>query len=61
MTEQGYEADNPNIELLRLKNFTIGTRLSEKEVLNEGLTRIMEIIKAMVPFVSHCLPHLSCV
>ena len=50
---QGFEADNPNIELLRLRNFTIGKRLTDKEILGEGaLARVMEIVSAMVPFVS---------
>ncbi|RMZ81339.1 hypothetical protein DV738_g2144, partial [Chaetothyriales sp. CBS 135597] len=50
---QGYAADNPNIELLRLRSFTMGKRLSEQEVLApNALSRITELIAVMVPFVS---------
>jgi len=50
---QGYDADNPNIELLRLRNFTIGKALSDEEVINpNGLDTIVDLIAAMVPFVS---------
>ncbi|RMD43146.1 hypothetical protein DV735_g2013, partial [Chaetothyriales sp. CBS 134920] len=49
----GYAADNPNIELLRLRSFTMGKRLSEAEVLApNALSRITELIAVMVPFVS---------
>lgn len=50
---QGYEADNPNIELLRLKNFTIGKKLEDKEVVAPGgLDRIAGLVGTMAPFVS---------
>ena len=50
---QGYEADNPSIELLRLRNFTAGCKLKEDEVLSPSLLdRISEAIGCMVPFVS---------
>lgn len=55
--EQGYDADNPNIELLRLRNFTIGKRLTEQEVLGpKAISRIAELIESMVPFVSPNFP-----
>lgn len=50
---QGYEADNPNIELLRLKNFTIGRNLKDEEVVGPGgLDRIAGLVGTMAPFVS---------
>ncbi|OAL19736.1 hypothetical protein AYO22_09263 [Fonsecaea multimorphosa] len=55
----GYEADNPNIELLRLRNFTLGKRIPDEQVIGEqGLPTILELIRVMVPFVSPplCLP-----
>lgn len=51
--EQGYEADNPNIELLRLRNFTLGKGISDEMVIGkDGLATILDLIGAMVPFVS---------
>lgn len=59
MLAQGYEADNPNIELLRLRNFTAGTRLKEDEVLSPNfLHRTLEIIGALKPLVSAKSPSL---
>ncbi|KIW71415.1 hypothetical protein, variant 1 [Phialophora macrospora] len=50
---KGYEADNPNIELLRLRNFTLGKRVPDEKVVGEqGLHTILELISVMVPFVS---------
>lgn len=38
---------------MRLRNFTLGTKLSDKEVVGgQGLERIAEVISCMVPFVS---------
>ena len=51
---QGYEADNPNIELLRLRNYTIGRKLKDDEVLGPGgLQRITDLIGILTPFVSY--------
>jgi Conserved hypothetical protein (DUF2461) len=51
--KQGYEANNPNIELLRLKNFTIGKKLEDKEVVAPGgLGRIAGLVGTLAPFVS---------
>jgi Conserved hypothetical protein (DUF2461) len=53
MSMQGYEADNPNIEFLRLKNFTIGRKLKDEEVLGPGsLDIIAGLVGTMAPFVS---------
>lgn len=50
---QGYAADHPNIELLRLKNFTIGRKLKDEEVVGPGcLDRIVGLVGTMAPFVS---------
>ena len=52
LLSQDYPADHPNIEILRLRNYTIGRKLKDNEVLgSKGLDRICEIIKVMVPFV----------
>ena len=51
---KGYEKDNPNIELLKLRNFTIGKKLKDQEVLGAGgLGRIVELIGILTPFVSY--------
>ncbi|KIW71414.1 hypothetical protein PV04_03587 [Phialophora macrospora] len=51
---KGYEADNPNIELLRLRNFTLGKRVPDEKVVGEqGLHTILELISVMVPFVTY--------
>jgi uncharacterized protein (DUF2461 family) len=60
---QGYDADNPNIELLRLRNFTIGKEISDDEVISpNGLDTIVDLICAMTPFVSfHSAVAMSCI
>ena len=51
--EQGYEADHPQIKLLRLRNYTIGKRLTDKEMVGPGtLNKISELIGILEPFVS---------
>ncbi|KAL2042678.1 hypothetical protein N7G274_004437 [Stereocaulon virgatum] len=51
---KGYEADNPNIDLLRLRNYTIGKKLKDDEVLGSGgLNGIAELIGILTPFVSY--------
>ena len=51
---KGYDADHPNIELLKLKNFTIGRSLTDEEVAD---TRVIEtvsrLISTMAPFVTY--------
>lgn len=50
---QGYEADHHSIALLRLRNFTVGTRLSEEQVLGQDLVQtITLLIRSMYPWVS---------
>ncbi|KAF2753298.1 hypothetical protein EJ05DRAFT_210281 [Pseudovirgaria hyperparasitica] len=51
---KGYENDHENIELLRLRNFTISKKLADKEVLGDkALERISFLISCMVPFVTY--------
>lgn len=53
---QGYEHDHRDIELLRLRNFTMGKNLADDEVIgSKGLERIAELVHCMVPFVSGCI------
>lgn len=49
---QGYDLENPNIALLRLRNYTIGRKLKDDEVTGpDALKRIAELIGTMTPFV----------
>ncbi|KAF4234561.1 hypothetical protein CNMCM6805_008536 [Aspergillus fumigatiaffinis] len=51
---KGYEADNENIELLRLRSFTIGKPLSDSELMASNVQeRIAAIIGVMEPFVTY--------
>ena len=51
---KGYDADNPNIELLRLRSFTMGKRLADNEILStKGAEIILELLQAMTPFVTY--------
>ncbi|KAH8730623.1 hypothetical protein GQ44DRAFT_700605 [Phaeosphaeriaceae sp. PMI808] len=59
---KGYDPNHKDIELLRLRSFTLGKKLSDDEVIGPlGLERIAETIACMVPFVSaqfiHSLMH----
>ena len=50
---KGYEADNPNIELLRLRSFTMGRRLPDSDILDSKyINTVAETIQLMLPFVS---------
>lgn len=58
---QGYEADNPNIDLLRLRNYTIGRKLKDAEVVGPGaLDAIVDLMGALAPFVRSAHPFLFC-
>ncbi|KAJ4369133.1 hypothetical protein N0V83_006217 [Neocucurbitaria cava] len=57
----GYDLDHKDIDLLRLRNFTIGRRLLDYEVVGpKGLDRVAELILDMVPFITYlnsvCMP-----
>lgn len=50
---QGYEADNANIQLLRLRSFTIGRPISDPEIMAaDAQHRIAALVGVMEPFVS---------
>jgi len=52
---QGYDANHPDIDLMRLRNYTIGASLTEEELLgsgNAGLERVSELLGSLKPFVS---------
>lgn len=47
---QGYPTDHPHIDLLRRKNFTVSTRITQKEVLSDDFPAIVgEGYKRMMP------------
>ncbi|KAI9665334.1 MAG: hypothetical protein M1831_001771 [Alyxoria varia] len=50
---KGYDADHENIELLRLKNFTVFRSMSDKEVMKpDFIDKVASLIQCMVPFVT---------
>lgn len=50
---QGYDHDHKDIDLLRLRNFTIGRTVADEVIVGtSGLERVAELVMAMVPFVS---------
>ena len=54
MLKKDYEADHPEIALLRLRNYTIGRKLKDEEVLGKGaLDKIADLLGILTPFVSH--------
>jgi uncharacterized protein (TIGR02453 family) len=49
---QGYEENNPAIEYLKLKSFTVGTNISDKDILGKTIvSQLHNIVKEMKPFV----------
>ena len=49
---QDYAADHPEIALLRLRNYTIGKKLKDEEVLGEGgMKKVVDLISVLEPFV----------
>ncbi|GME49914.1 Protein fam92a1 [Neofusicoccum parvum] len=51
---QGYDKEHRDIELLRLRSFTIGTKLDNSAVVGAGgLQRIADLISCMVPFITY--------
>ncbi|KAK2782143.1 hypothetical protein FQN52_001077 [Onygenales sp. PD_12] len=51
---KGYDADNQNIDLLRLRSFTVGKKLEDKDLLGpEALDRVARIVGIMEPFVTY--------
>jgi hypothetical protein len=53
-SSQGYDANHPDIDLMRLRNYTIGASLTEEELLRPGggLERVSELLGSLKPFVS---------
>ena len=50
---QGYNADHRDIELLKLKNYVLGKKISDGVVFGPGSQeKLAEIFRPMVPFVS---------
>lgn len=50
---QGYDHDHKDIELMRLRNYTMGRKLADDEIVGSGgLERVGELIASLVPFVS---------
>ena len=44
--------DHPNIDLLRLRNFTIGRKVKDEEVLGPGgLDKLVDLLGTLTPFV----------
>ncbi|KAI9891865.1 MAG: hypothetical protein M1814_002250 [Vezdaea aestivalis] len=51
---KGYDLDNKNLDLLRLKSYTVGTKLTDDEVIGpNGLTRIADLVGWMSPFITY--------
>ncbi|KAK6533257.1 hypothetical protein TWF694_002210 [Orbilia ellipsospora] len=51
---KGYDKDHPDIELLRLKSYTIGKRITDDEILlPNSLDFLVDIIRVMEPFVRY--------
>ncbi|USP81083.1 hypothetical protein yc1106_08357 [Curvularia clavata] len=51
---KGYDHDHQDIELLRLRNFTIGRKIEDKEIVGSGgLGRVAELVLAMAPFITY--------
>ncbi|KAK4986486.1 hypothetical protein LTR66_007863 [Elasticomyces elasticus] len=51
---KGYGADHENIELLRLRNFTVGRKVEDAEITGpKGMERVLGLLSCIVPFVTH--------
>ncbi|KAB8231873.1 DUF2461 domain-containing protein [Aspergillus alliaceus] len=54
---KGYDLDNENIQLLRLRSFTIGRPLADEELMSpKAQDKITALIGIMEPFVSQSIP-----
>lgn len=50
---QGFDVTHQDINLLRLKSFTVGHNIKDEELTNEDTVQtIADLIGSMVPFVS---------
>ncbi|KAH6870293.1 hypothetical protein BKA58DRAFT_384758 [Alternaria rosae] len=51
---KGYDHDHKDIELMRLRNFTMGRKLADDEIVGPGgLERVGELIASLVPFITY--------
>ncbi|KAJ6262109.1 hypothetical protein Dda_2914 [Drechslerella dactyloides] len=51
---KGYDKEHPDIELLRLKSYTVGKRITDAEILlPNAMEQLVEIIRTLEPFVSY--------
>ncbi|OAX79010.1 hypothetical protein ACJ72_06674 [Emergomyces africanus] len=51
---KGYDADNKNIDLLRLRSFTLSKKIQDKDMLGpKALDRVARIVEILVPFVTY--------
>ncbi|KAH7629861.1 hypothetical protein B0T09DRAFT_137933 [Sordaria sp. MPI-SDFR-AT-0083] len=51
---KGFDAEHRDIELLKLRNFTVGKKLPDSVFTSEdGQEQVLNVIRAMVPFVTH--------
>lgn len=61
---KGWPKDHVDIDLLKLKNFTLGVKLTDEEVLGRGVRdTVLGIMEGLVPWVSSfllCSLHLGC-
>ncbi|KAG9592339.1 hypothetical protein KCV04_g21037, partial [Aureobasidium melanogenum] len=58
---KGYDGGHPDIDLLRLRRFTVGTKLTDAEILDaQVLRRIADLFSALHPFVSLFSVSLPC-
>ncbi|KAF7187284.1 hypothetical protein HII31_11372 [Pseudocercospora fuligena] len=50
-----YDADHPDIALLRLKNYTMLRKLADDEVVGEtGFRRIAQLMETLAPWITYC-------
>ncbi|KAK3673180.1 hypothetical protein LTR78_007020 [Recurvomyces mirabilis] len=50
---KGYEADHPEIELLRLRNYTLGTKMKQADLLGEqGLEHVAKLLATLKPMIT---------
>ncbi|KAK0257793.1 hypothetical protein LTR91_017141 [Friedmanniomyces endolithicus] len=51
---KGYSADHKDIELLRLRNYTIGSKLTGQDVTGaDGMDRVVGLMRCMKPFIMY--------
>ncbi|SMR52123.1 unnamed protein product [Zymoseptoria tritici ST99CH_3D1] len=52
---KGYDGDHPDIELLRLRNYTVGKKIPSEELLGEdGAKRVAELLATLKPMITYC-------